>query len=138
MKTYKRWLQNANLKVTPARLNILYTLDHANGFLTAEDIYNELKPTIEHLSLSTIYRSLEQLEKVHLIESVSLENKKEAQYELAHSKHAHHLICLTCGKVIHIHDCPIHDFAKAVSSQHHFKVTSHTLDLYGYCEACQT
>lgn len=137
MKMYKKWLKDTQLKVTPARLNILKTLDQADGFLTADDLFMTLKPKIKNLSLSTVYRALDQLEAVKLIESATLENKKEVQYELAHTKHAHHLICLSCGKVIHIHECPVHDFAKSMNNQHHFKVTSHTLDLYGYCEDCQ-
>ncbi len=138
MDKYKVWLRQTNLKVTKARLHMLHSLENSEQFLSAEELFNNLKPSIENLSLSTIYRSLEQMQKKGIVSEVAQENRKEVVYELAHDSHAHHLICLSCGKVEHIHECPVEYFENQVQKEYDFKVTNHVLDLYGYCKSCRT
>ncbi len=116
---------------------MLDILENTEGLLPAEEIFLKLKDELPNVSLSTVYRSLEQLCNNDIVSAVNIEQKKEVHYELAHTHHAHHLICLSCGKVIHLHDCPVHGYADKMGEKHGFNITEHKLDLYGYCPACQ-
>jgi len=138
MKTkFEKWLQNVGLKKTKHRLLILDILDSEHNFLSAEDIFIKAKEEDASISLSTVYRILESLTKQQLVDTVNVEYSKQVLYEIKHDAHAHHLICLGCHKVIHIENCPVHEYEKNVEKTYDFKVSSHTLDLYGYCKDCQ-
>lgn len=136
MKKYETWLKNSELKVTKPRLFVLEALEQAEGFLTADDIYTSAIEQSVDLSLSTVYRVLEQLTHKHMVSPLTLENQVRTVYELAHDKHAHHLICLSCGKVIHMQHCPVRAYKDKVETDHGFKIEKHTLDFYGYCADC--
>ena len=134
---FEKWLKNVGLKKTKPRLIVLNILDGEDGFLSAEDIYLKAKEEDASISLSTIYRILESLSKQDLVETVHVEYSKQVLYEIKHDHHAHHLICLNCHKVIHIEDCPVHDYEAEVAAAYNFEVSNHRLDFYGYCEDCQ-
>lgn len=134
---YQDWLRNHGLKATKNRMLMLEILDVEHNFLSAEEIYNALKSKSSNLSLSTVYRSMESLIDVGLVAPVNLETSKQTLYELSHTEHAHHLICLNCQKIIHVHGCPVGSYEKQVTKDHGFIVKEHKLELYGYCEACQ-
>ncbi len=137
MDKYRQWLRNHNLKATDARMHLLEVLDSTDKLLTAEDLYFQLKKALPELSLSTVYRSLEQLSQNHLVSEVNVENRKETHFELSHTTHAHHLMCLSCGKLVHLEDCPVRDYVEKTGRRHGFNITDHRVDLYGYCSACQ-
>ncbi len=133
---YQNWLREHGLKATKNRMMMLEALDTNHNFLSAEDIYLALKDQASNLSLSTVYRSMESLVEVGVVAQVNLETSKQTLYELSHTEHAHHLICLSCNKVIHVHGCPIASYEQQIAKEHNFSVREHKLELYGYCEVC--
>ncbi len=134
---YQDWLRDHGLKATKNRILMLEMLDNNHNFLSAEAIHQALKNQSSNVSLSTVYRSMESLIDVGLVAPVNLETSKQTLYELSHTEHAHHLICLRCNKIIHVHGCPVSSYEKQVASDYSFRVLEHKLELYGYCKACQ-
>jgi Fur family ferric uptake transcriptional regulator len=47
-------------------------------------------------------------------------------------------VCIQCGHVEEFHDDTIEDLQIEIALKHKFKLTDHSLCLYGICEACQT
>ncbi len=135
---HETWLENKNLKKTKHRLLILKILDESDAFLSADDIYMRAKKEDADISLSTVYRVLESFTDHGLVSAGSVEFSKKVLYELAHPKHGHRLICLSCHKVVYVEDCPLGDYEKRVEAQHDFDIRKHRLDFYGYCDACKT
>ncbi|MFW5894590.1 MAG: Fur family transcriptional regulator [Bacillota bacterium] len=134
---HERWLEEKNLKKTKHRLLILRILDESNAFLSAEDLFMRAKEEDTEISLSTVYRILETLNEKGIVSSGSVEFSKKNLYELAHHKHGHRLICLSCHKVIYVEDCPLGTYENKVSRQYGFDIRKHKLDFYGYCEECK-
>lgn len=137
MKKFKLWLDNANLKKTKHRLLVLEILNESDEFLSADDIFIHAKQRDTNISLSTVYRILDSFLENHIVSTVQMENTKQVYYEIAHKEHAHHLMCLDCQKVIHIRDCPIHDYEAKLSAMYNFEIERHSLAFYGYCQPCQ-
>ncbi len=135
---YQNWLRDHGLKATKNRMMMLEVLDEDHKFLSAEEIYQSLIEKASNLSLSTVYRSMESLVEVGLVSPVNLETSKQTLYELSHTEHAHHLICMSCQKVIHVHGCPVASYEKQIAKEHQFTVREHKLELYGYCQECST
>ena len=138
MKRYAQWLDEVNLKKTETRMKILHILDQEHDFLSADNIHQRLLKEMPKVPISTVYRVLDALTNHGLVSSVNVDHKKEMLFELAHEHHAHHLICLSCHKVIHIDECPVESLEASMSQKYGFKVESHSLEFYGQCKDCQS
>ena len=134
----KKIVKQKGLKYTEQREIILEVLLNAPGHLSAEDVYNELK--VKHpdsnIGIATVYRALSFLEDVHMVTSISFgtDGKK---YETNTQSHHDHLICTECGKIVEFVDEEIEKRQEKIAKQNNFKVTSHSMQLYGVCSACQ-
>jgi len=89
-------LKNHGLKATPQRLCILDTLDEC-GHATLDDIQKIINKKFPTLSLSTIYRNLNDMINQEIVSEVKLVNKKD-YFEIKKNKHVH-LVCQKCGKI---------------------------------------
>jgi Fur family ferric uptake transcriptional regulator len=132
-----RRLEEAGLKKTKHRQLILELIEESDCLLSAEDLYLTAKESDPSISLSTVYRSLEQFLRTNLVRTVSLEQENKTLYESAHVRHMHHLICTSCHKVIHLSRCPVKGMEQSIAEDHGFAVSSHTLEFYGVCAQCQ-
>jgi Fur family transcriptional regulator, ferric uptake regulator len=134
----KRIVKQKGLKYTEQREIVLNILLHANNHLTAEEIYNLIKETKpdSNIGIATVYRALSFLEEVNLITSITFgaDGKK---YESSQKDHHDHLICTNCGKIIEFVDDEIEKRQDRIAKKNKFKVTSHSMQLYGTCESCQ-
>jgi len=134
----KKIVKQKGLKYTEQREIVLSILLHAKEHLTAEEVYNEIKK--EHkdsnIGIATVYRALSFLEEVDLIASIAFgtDGKK---YESNSKSHHDHLICTTCGKIIEFIDDEIEKRQEKIAKKNKFKITSHSMQLYGSCETCQ-
>ncbi|MFY9073965.1 transcriptional repressor [Malaciobacter mytili] len=134
----KRIVKQKGLKYTEQREIVLDILINAKGHLSAEDVYNEIKSKYSdsNIGIATVYRALGFLEEVDLITSIAFgtEGKK---YESNAKSHHDHLICTTCGKIIEFIDDEIEKRQDRIAKKNNFKITSHSMQLYGTCKECQ-
>ena len=123
----KDLLREKGLKVTSQRLMVLNILSaHGDEHLTVEEIYDLAKEESPEIGLATIYRTVQVLLELHVIEKVTFDDGF-ARYELngeeTGSGHRHHhAICTQCGQVF---------------ESLGFEVTDHEVKLYGLCSACR-
>ncbi|OGT53866.1 MAG: transcriptional repressor [Gammaproteobacteria bacterium RIFCSPHIGHO2_12_FULL_41_15] len=130
-------LRNAGLKVTGPRVKILALLENAKDrHMSAEDVYKKLIEMGEEVGLATVYRVLTQFEQAGLVVRHNFEGGVSV-FELEHGEHHDHMVCERCGKVIEFSDTMIEAQQSKIADQHHFKLTDHSLILYGLCSKCQ-
>lgn len=134
----RKIVKQKGLKYTEQREIVLSILLHAKEHLSAEEIYNQIKkdyPT-SNVGIATVYRALSFLEEVDLITSITFgtEGKK---YESNSKSHHDHLICTQCARIIEFIDEEIEKRQEKIAKNNKFKITSHTMQLYGVCENCQ-
>ena len=104
MEQFTLQLKARGLKTTKQRLAILDTLaNRPDQHLTAEEIYDIVKTRWPNIGLATVYRNIQLLSEMHLIDKLNLEDGF-IRYEIADPEegsghHHHHMICLSCGKV---------------------------------------
>ena len=134
----KKIVKQKGLKYTEQREIVLSVLLDAQDHLTAEEVYNEIKKehTDSNIGIATVYRALSFLEEVDLITSIAFgtDGKK---YESNAKSHHDHLICTNCGKIIEFIDDEIEKRQDKIAKKNKFKITSHSMKLYGTCEVCQ-
>lgn len=132
-------LHQHGYKMTPQRKEIIEVLLHSQEHLSAEDVYSLLRLQKKNIGLATVYRTMELLYEIKVIDKVSFgdqtiryEWKKES---LSHAHH--HLFCTGCGKIIELDDDLLAPLRPQIADQYHFFLDDHPLALYGLCEACQ-
>jgi len=134
----KKIVKQKGLKYTEQREVVLNVLLHADDHLTAEEIYNliKTKKTDSNIGIATVYRALSFLEEVNLITSITFgaDGKK---YESNTKDHHDHLICTNCGKIVEFMDEEIEKRQERIAKKNKFKITSHSMQIYGICESCQ-
>ena len=133
----KTIVKQKGLKYTEQREIVLKVLMDSEGHLSAEDVYNQIKLTYKesNIGIATVYRALSFLEEVSLITSIAFgsEGKK---YESNAKAHHDHLICTDCAKIIEFVDDEIEKRQDSIALVNNFKITSHSMQLYGLCEDC--
>lgn len=138
----KDLLREKGLKVTSQRLMVLNILSaHGDEHLTVEEIYDLAKEESPEIGLATIYRTVQVLLELHVIEKVTFDDGF-ARYELngeeTGSGHRHHhAICTQCGKVYSLETDLLYTLEKQVFESLGFEVTDHEVKLYGLCSACR-
>lgn len=138
----KNLLRNKGLKVTSQRLLVLEIMaEHPGEHLTAEKIYDLVRVSCPEMGLATVYRTVQLLSDLHLIDKVSFDDGI-ARYELGEEgsdtrHHHHHAICLECGKVISFEDDLLEQLEQTLKDRIGFEVVDHEVKLYGYCRECR-
>lgn len=122
-------LKRVGLKKTQQRIKLLDILKDADAPMTAEQLYVAICD--ESVSLSTIYRALEQFCACEIVEKDNILNSDKFYYSLADNGHSHYIVCLSCKNMHYIDICPVQ---KIVVDG--FTVIGHKLELYGYCGDC--
>lgn len=129
-------LRQAGLKITAPRLKILALLEQVSTrHLSAEDIYKALLESGEDIGLATVYRVLTQFETAGLVKRQNFEEGYSV-FELNQGSHHDHLVCIKCGKVDEFVDKIIEQRQEAVAKQRGYKMTDHSLIIYGICNKC--
>jgi Fe2+ or Zn2+ uptake regulation protein len=124
-----------NHRSTEQRQLILKILQQADGHKDADEIYRQARRKFPRISLSTVYRNLQVLKELGLIEEHQFGNRR--YYELPDDEKHHHLVCLSCGRVFEFR-CPSTDKLKLrISREEGFKVINTEVRLAGYCPDCQ-
>ena len=89
------------------------------------------------VSRATVYNTLELLLTCDLITKHQF-GKNLAQYEKSYGYKQHdHIICVDCKKVVEFCDPRIQQIQSMMGDLLNFKITHHSLNMYGICGSCQ-
>jgi Fur family ferric uptake transcriptional regulator len=137
----KELLKEKGLKLTTQRRNILEVLEkHRSEHLTAEEIYELVKKECPEIGLATVYRTVQLLQELKLIERLNLDDGF-IRYEIGKNQnehHHHHLICTSCNNVFEVEDDLLDPLEEQIHHKFNFKVTDHKVKFYGVCKDCQS
>ncbi len=129
-------IRSAGLKVTLPRLKILDMLEtNGSKHLSAENMYKSLLEEGEEIGLATVYRVLTQFEAAGLVKRHHFEGGNSV-FELSQGEHHDHILCVKCGKVDEFYDEVIEERQRNIAKQKGYKMTDHSLYIYGICSAC--
>ena len=131
LEKYVKKLKENNLKVTPQRLIVLKYLGEHCTHPTTDKIYTDLKTNNPSLSKTTVYNSLEILEKHGILQSITISGS-ERRYDFKQGMH-HHFLCKKCGRITDIDvECP--NLGKMLECGHNVEeVHGH---FKGICQNC--
>lgn len=128
-------LRQKGLRSTPQRQHLLETLNRQKRPLSAEEIHQSIRSS--GCDLATVYRNLQQLEELGLVEKTYLSDQV-ARYQLhppGRSHHTHHIECRSCHRVTPVSQCLLADQVKLLESLG-FRNVTHRLEFEAVCPAC--
>jgi Fur family transcriptional regulator, ferric uptake regulator len=122
-------------RVTSSRRLLLRALFGAKGHRTAEELALEVQAQAPDIALSTVYRNLDELERLGVVVHAHL-GHGPATYHLAASAHGH-FVCEECGTMVEAPDALFAGLAKAAQAQFGFAIDPHHFAMLGRCANCQ-
>lgn len=130
-------LSDAGYRRGGARTALLDLLDEQRCARTVIEIEDELRRGDRAIGRASIYRVLDELEQLHLVQRIEV-GQGIARYErLAPDHHHHHLVCRDCDSVVPFTDDGLEDAIHRLSAGAGFEVTGHDVVLHGTCAACR-
>ena len=120
-----------------ARRSLLELLDSQPCALSAIEIEQRLQESRRPVARASIYRILDELERLHLVQRVQVGGDM-ARYEPVRTGegHHHHLVCDSCGTVTPFTDEGLEDAIRKLSRRLPMQVDDHEIVLRGACEVC--
>lgn len=139
LEDFKHLLKKNGLKFTTQREVILETLYHADGHLSPEALHKEIQDKFPDLKagIATVYRTLGLLENEEIVTSLSFGSQGK-KYELGAKQHHDHMICTECGKITEFVDEEIEKRQHLIANELGFKMTDHSMQIYGVCADCRS
>jgi Fur family peroxide stress response transcriptional regulator len=127
-------LRSKGYKATPQRIAICRIALNSRAHPSAQQVYDEVKKVHPTVSLATVYKTLEVLRDLDLVQEINFP-KGQARFDSYMSPHIN-LICLKCGTITDLDDITAEEITRKVASVTKFKPTGQRLDVYGTCPKC--
>lgn len=120
-----------------ARRALLELLDAQSCARSAIEIEDELRRRERPVARASIYRILDELERLHLVQKLQI-GQSMARYEAIRTGkgHHHHLVCDNCGTVTPFTDAALENAIKNLSRRIPMRVAEHEIVLHGACRDC--
>ena len=131
-----RALSSAGLRMTSQRALILNIISQEHGHLDADEVYRLARERQPNLSLSTVYRNLQTLKKLGLVQELHFDESHH-HYEAKPSVEHHHLVCLGCGKIVEFGCQLSKKMREEIARKKGFEVTGVEVHMTGYCSECR-
>jgi Fur family ferric uptake transcriptional regulator len=130
-------LSDAGYRRGGARRAILELLDEQSCALSAAQIEQALSRRDREVSRSSVYRVMEELEEIGLVQRVEL-GQGMVRYEALRGGpgHHHHLVCDLCGRLEPFTDDGLERAIRRLSTRVPLRVSEHEIVIHGACEVC--
>jgi Fur family transcriptional regulator, ferric uptake regulator len=129
-------LQANGYRITRPLQVIIDILVDASRALGPVDIFDLGRRKYPRLGLVTVYRSLEKLVELGLVQRVHQADGCHA-YLRAANGHEHILLCTHCGQVLYFTGDDLSQLIERVARQSGFQIQEHWLQLHGLCSNCK-
>jgi Fur family transcriptional regulator, ferric uptake regulator len=142
--TRTSWLEHATSALAKAgyrrggaRRAVVEALARQDCAVTAIEIEQDLRRRRPGVGRASVYRALEQLEQLGLLQRLEVA-RGTASYERVEPSgdHHHHAICRNCGCVVPFEDSDLERVIERVADQVRFELSEHEVVLRGLCERC--
>jgi Fur family ferric uptake transcriptional regulator len=135
----RRAMQEAGLRQGGARTAVVEALAGHDCAVTALEIEEELRRGDQRsVGRASVYRALEQLEELGLVQRFADLPRGIASYERVDpgGHHHHHAICRICGRMEAFEDPALESAIDRIEGKIPFEVSEHDVILRGRCARC--
>lgn len=135
-ETWLNALQVNGYRLTESRRAVVEIIAATCRALTPMEVFDQARVAHPELGLVTVYRTLEKLEELHLIQRVHQPGGCQA-FVSASQGHQHLLLCQKCGQVIFFEGDDLQALFDRIAQKTGYTIKEHWLQLFGLCENCR-
>jgi Fe2+ or Zn2+ uptake regulation protein len=136
VETWLTQLQENGYRLTDARRAVVKVIQKSTRALTPVQVFDSARKKYAALGLVTVYRTLEKLEELHLIQRVHQPQGCQAFIAATHG-HEHLLLCENCGQVKFFEGDDLNELITTISKKTGYQIREHWLQLFGLCQNCK-
>ncbi|MBD5634158.1 MAG: transcriptional repressor [Candidatus Eremiobacteraeota bacterium] len=133
VKAVDHGLLQSRYRLTKQRAAVLRALSDGTH-LSAETILERVRRDMPGVSLGTIYRTLDILREIGLVQIFSY-GGIAARYEATLEKH-HHMLCSVCRSLVNVRAESLADIAHAIAADEGYTEIDFALTIVGPCADC--
>lgn len=126
----------AGYRLTEPRRALARLIEGHTGHFTADDLVSESRERRLGVGRATVFRSLDILADLHVIERLDLPNGEHA-FVACEPAHHHHVVCSSCGRSADVGDSGMSTVIDEVARKSGYRIDTHRLELFGVCGSCQ-
>ena len=132
-----RALSESGHRAGGARAAVVEALAKQSCCLSAREIADELRGTGTKVGLASVYRALDLLHEMTLVQRVDL-GDGGLRYEpiLPGGEHHHHAVCDSCGNVTAFEDDRLEADLERLAKRLSHSIEAHELVIHGACGRC--
>lgn len=127
--------RDRGLALTHQRMAIYRALARTDEHPTADAIYRRVHVRYPTISLATVYKTLETLQKAGLVSKYAFFSEA-ARYDANLAPH-HHRLCVKCGRVEDFYDPSLDRLPSLVGAPKRFEVLDCQVQVNGLCPRCR-
>ncbi len=138
--TLEPWLvrlRTSGCRLTGPRRAVVQVMQSAERPLTPLEVFDLGRRINPRLGLVTVYRTLDKLEALGLVQRVHQARSCQA-FLRAGQGHQHILLCEGCGRAVLFEGDRLEALFRRIGQETGFDIRDHWLQVSGVCEACQT
>jgi Fe2+ or Zn2+ uptake regulation protein len=135
-ETWLEQLHQNGYRLTEARRAVVETVEKSSRALTPIEVYDLARQKYRALGLVTVYRTLEKLEELNLIQRVHQPLGCQA-FIAAGEGHQHLLLCQRCGQVAFFEGDDLDALTRSIAGKTGYQINDHWLQLFGLCVKCR-
>ncbi|MFX0591436.1 Fur family transcriptional regulator [Melissospora conviva] len=128
-------LRSRGLRLTAQRQLILEAVSEL-GHATPEQVHNAVKEVAAGVNITTIYRTLELLERLGLVTHTHLSHGSPTYHAAGANEHVH-LVCRQCGAVDEIDPEVVAPLAGRLADERGFQADIGHMAIFGICGDCR-
>ncbi|MFF7448133.1 MULTISPECIES: transcriptional repressor [unclassified Streptomyces] len=128
----------AGLRNTRQRRAVLEVLGRCPEFVSAQELHTRLTEAGGTVGLTTVYRTLRELDRAGLVDVVRDEGGERLYLRRPSDEHRHYLICRRCGRSRAVDAEAVERWAAALAESTGYAQLDHTLELSGICGPCRS
>ena len=129
-------LQGSGYRLTAPRRAIVEIMAACDRALSPFDLFELGRKSQPGLGLVTVYRTLEKMEELGLVQRVHLPGGCHTYLPAARG-HQHLLLCQNCGRAVLFDGDELTSLFASVARKTGFTIRDHWLQLFGLCAECQ-
>ena len=129
-------LRENGQRLTAARRAVVETVAASERAITPLEVYDTARRRYRALGLVSVYRTLETLEELGLVQRVHQAESCQA-FIAAGEGHQHLLVCQNCGRVTLFEGDDLERLIGSISRKSGYRILEHWLQLFGLCRDCQ-
>ncbi len=129
-------LAEQGYRITGSRRAVVDVLAEAGTSLSPAEIYEQGRALHKQLGLVTVYRTLEKLEELGLVQRVHRPDGCHAYIPALHG-HEHLLLCQQCGRMEYFRGDDLSELSRRLEGESGYTIKDHWLQFFGLCAQCQ-